>query len=147
MCYFLYYRTSTSHDTEVADITLEGVWAMKTHKDWEASHVDVEAPEINDKDWAHTFEAIDEWLDRCLGEYSKIPLAYVVHDNEAVTADPVAPATWPSKLDEMIACVPHGEGTFFLVDNVTVWEKISALTHSHECWTYVCPTQCTCNGC
>ena len=47
----------------------------------------------------------------------------------------------------MIARVPHGEGTFFLVDNVTVWEKISTLTCSHECWTYVHPTQHTCNGC
>ena len=46
----------------------------------------------------------------------------------------------------MIAHVPHGEGTFFLVDNVTDWEKISALTCSHECWTYVHPTQCTHNG-
>ena len=146
MCYFLHYRRSTSCDTEAADITLDAVWAMKTHKDWEASHVDVEALEINNKDWAHTFEAIDEWLCGCPGEYSKIPLAYVVRENEAVTADPVAPATWPSKVDEMTCRAPHGEGTFFPVDNITVWEKISALTRSHECWTYVCPAQCTGNG-
>ena len=60
MCYFLCYCTSTLHNTEAADITLEAVRAMKTHKDWEASHVDVEALEINDKDWAHTFEVINE---------------------------------------------------------------------------------------
>ena len=108
--------------------------------------MDVEAPELNNKDWTRTFEAINEWLRGCLGEFSKIPLAYVVQDNEAVTADPVAPATWPSKVDEMIGRAPHSEDTFFPVDNVTVWEKISALTRSHECWTYVQPTQCTCNG-
>ena len=32
------------------------------------------------------------------------------------------------------------------VDNVTVWEKLSALMHSHECWTYVRPAQRTRNG-
>ena len=78
MCYFLCYRRSTSHDTEAAVITLDAVRSMKTHKDWESNHVDVKAPEINDKDWARTFEAIDEWLHGCLGEFSKIPLAYVI---------------------------------------------------------------------
>ena len=77
MGYFLRYRWSTSRDTEAAIITLNAVQSMKTHKDWEANHVDVEALEINDKDWAQTFEAIDEWLLGCLGEFSKIPLAYV----------------------------------------------------------------------
>ena len=62
MCYFLRYRWSTSRDTEAAVITLDAVRSLKTHKDWEANHVDVAAPEINDKDWARTFEAIDEWL-------------------------------------------------------------------------------------
>ena len=147
MCYFLRYRRSTSRDMEAAVITLDTVQSMKTHKDWESNHVDVEAPEISNKDWARTFEAIDEWHRGCLGEFSKIALAYVVQDNEAVTTDPVAPATWPSKVDEMIDRAPHGEDTFFPVDNVTVWEKISALTHSHECWKYVWPTQRTCNGC
>ena len=146
MCYFLLYHRSTSCDTEATVITLDAVWSMKTHKDWESNHVDVEAPELNDKDLARTFEAIDEWLHGCLGEFSKILLAYVVQDNKAVTADPVAPATWPSKVDEMISRAPHGEDTFFPADNVTVWEKISTLTHSHECWTYVRPAQRTRNG-
>ena len=146
MCYFLQYRRSTSRDTEAAVITLDAVRSLKTHKDWEANHVDVEAPEINDKDWAWTFEAIDEWLRGCLGEFSKIPLAYVIRDNEAITADPVAPATWPSRVDEMIGRAPHGEDTFSPIDNVTVWEKISVLTRSHECWTYVRPAQRTRTG-
>ena len=146
MCYFLRYRRSTSRDTEAAVITLDAVRSLKTHKDWEAHHVDVAAPEINDKDWARTFEAIDEWLRGCLGEFSKIPLAYVIRDNAAIAADPVAPATWPSRVDEMIERAPHGEDTFFPADNVTVWEKISALTRSHECWTYVRPAQRTRNG-
>ena len=94
MCYFLRYCRSTSRNTDAATITLAAVRSMKTHKDWESNHVDVGPPEINNKDWARTFEAIDEWLHGCLGEFSKIPLAYVVRDNEAITPDPVAPATW-----------------------------------------------------
>ena len=146
MCYFLRYRRSTSRDTEAAVITLDAVRSLKTHKDWEVNHVDVAAPEINDRDWARTFEAIDEWLRGCLGEFSKIPLAYVIRDNAAITADPVALATWPSRVDEMIERAPHGEDTFFPTDNVTVWEKISTLTRSHECWTNVWPAQRTRNG-
>ena len=146
MCYFLRYRRSTSCNTEAAVIMLATVWSMKTHKDWESNHVDVEAPELNDKDWVQTFQAIDEWRRGCLGEFSKIPLAYVVQDNEAITADPVAPATWPRKIDEMISHAPHGEDTFSPADNVTTWEKISALMRSHECWTYVRPAQHTRNG-
>ena len=57
MCYFLRYRRSTSCNTDAATITLAAVRSMKTHKDWESIHVDVGAPEINDKDWARTFEA------------------------------------------------------------------------------------------
>ena len=146
MCYFLCYHRSTSRNTDAAAITLAVVRSMKTHKDWESNHVDVGPPEINDKDWAGTFEAIDEWLRRCLGEFSKIPLAYVVWDNEAITPDPVAPVTWPSRGDEMIGRAPHGEETYFPADNVTVWEKLSALTRLHECWTYVRPAQRTRNG-
>ena len=123
MCYFLHYRRSTSRNTDAAAITLAAVRSMKTRKDWESSHVDPGSPEINDKDWAWTFEAINEWLRGCLGEFSKIPLAYVVRDNEAITPSPVAPATWPSRVDEMIGRASHGEDTFFPADNVTVWES------------------------
>ena len=70
MCYFLCYCRSTSRDTEAAIITLAAVRSMKTHKDWESNHVDIKAPELNDKDWARTFEAIDEWLCGCLGEFT-----------------------------------------------------------------------------
>ena len=146
MCYFLRYRRSTSRNTDAAAITLAAVRSMKTHKDWESNHVDVGPPDINDKDWARTFEAIDEWLRGCLREFSKIPLAYVVRDSEAITPDPVAPATWPSRVDELIGRAPHGVETHFPADNVTVWEKLSALTRSHECWTYVRPAQRTRNG-
>ena len=73
---------------------------------------------------------------------SKIPLVYIVCNTVAIVNDPVAPATWPSKVDELIGHAPHGDAVDnYLTDNVKVCEKISTLTHSHECWTYVHPTQ------
>ena len=113
----------------------------------EEGHKDVEPPEINEKDWARTFESIDKWLHGWLGETSKIPLAYIVCDTVAIVDDPVAPATWLSKVDKLIGHAPHGDAADnYLTDNVKVWEKISNLTSSHECWTYVHPAQCNMNG-
>ena len=89
MCYFLHYREHTLHVTITADVTLAAVRAIRAHKGWEESHEDVEPPEINEKDWAQTFESIDEWLHGCLGEMSKIPLAYILRDTVAIVDDPV----------------------------------------------------------
>ena len=120
--------------TIAADITLAAVQSIWVHKGWEESHEDVEPPEINEKGWACTFESIYEWLRGCLGETSKIPLAYVICDTVAIIDDPAAPATWPSKVDELIGHAPHCDAADnYLTDNVKVWEKISNLTCSHEC--------------
>ena len=78
---------------------------------------------------------------------SKIPLAYIVRDSVAIVPDPTAPTAWPSKVDELIGHAPHGDDVEnYLTDNVKVWEKISNVTRSHECWTYICPAQCNQNG-
>ena len=131
-----------SHVTIAADVSLAAVQSIRAHKGWEESHEDVEPPEINDKDWARTFKSIDEWLRGCLGETSKIPLAYIICDTLAIMDNPGTPATWPSKVDELIGYAPHGNTVDnYLTDNVKVWEKILNLTCSHECWTYVRPAQ------
>ena len=65
----------------------------------------------------------------------------------AIIPNPTAPTTWPSKVDEVIGRALHGDDVDnYLTDNVKVWEKISNLTCSHECWTYVCPAHCNQNG-
>jgi len=49
-------------------------------------------------------DAIDEYLHGCLG-VSKIPLAYVVHDDTAIpAADPVG--GYAMRIDELIAQAP-----------------------------------------
>lgn len=153
LCYFLRYKERTSREIAAADIQLEDVRALTTHKEWEENHKkDADPPEIDAKDWSKTMDAIEEYLRGCLG-ITKIPLAYVVRLSVEVTADPVG--GWSSRLDELIGRAPiatvnnQGEEQFtqtFLVDRSRVWQLISELTRSHDCWTYVKPAQKTRDG-
>ena len=145
-CFFLKFRTRTSRATTAAQITLDSVRVLRDHREWEKNHKDVDAPEINARDWPRTIDAIEEWLRGCLG-VTKIPLAYVVRDNvEALTVDPVGGFT--SKQEEQIARAPivtvAGGNVFtatYMSDHAKVWEKMSELTRDHECWSYVRPAQ------
>ena len=58
------------------------------------------------------------------------------------------PPHGPARLmSSIIGYAPHGDAVNnYLTDNVKFWEKISNLTCSHECWTYVCPAQQKRNG-
>ena len=79
---------------------------MHDHQHWEQDHEDLEPPELNSKDWPRTIKLIDEWLKGCLSVF-KIPLAYVIHEEEKVpdqANDPLSyyttikeePITWAS---------------------------------------------------
>ena len=151
MCYYLCYKSRTSRTVGAADVTLENVRAYRDHKEWEENHKDVEAPEINSKDWPRTIDSIEEYLRGCLG-VTKIPLAYVVREDVDVPdGDGDAPAGYDSKQDELIARAPHtnnaGEPTAtYLADRSKVWELMSELTREHDCWSYVRPAQRTRDG-
>ena len=56
---------------------------MHDHRCWEQDHEDLEHPELNSKDWPRTIKSVDEWLKGCLS-VSKIPLAFVIHEEEEV---------------------------------------------------------------
>ena len=129
---------------------MDNVRALRTLKDWEEDHDDVETPEINPKDWPRTMESIEEWLRGCLG-VTKIPLAYVIRDTidpPDAGDDPVT--NYTSKQDELIARAPirtvaaNGTVTYnaiYLSDRTKVWELMSELTRGKDCWTYVQPAQ------
>lgn len=153
--YWLRFRANTSRTTTAAEITLPAVRSIRSLREWEEAHEPQDAPEgiIQSKDWHKTLEAIQEYLRTCLG-VTKIPLAYVVRPDEAITPDP-APAEdnrgWPSMQDELINRAPimAADGTpvgAFLTDRATVWNKISALTRDKPCWTYVKVAQRTRDG-
>ena len=151
MCYFLRFKERTSRTVAAADVTLQNVRGYQNHKKWEEDHDDVEAPEINAKDWPRTMDALEEYLRGCLG-VTKIPLAYVVREEEAVpAADPAGGYT--SLQDELIARAPFRETAApndytatYLADRSRVWELISDITREHDCWTYVRPAQRTRDG-
>lgn len=150
MCYFLRHKERTSRAVTAADVTLANVRTLREHHDWEKNHKDVEAPEINAKDWPRTIDAIEEWLRGCLG-VTKIPLAYVIRENVNVPAvDPVG--GYPSLQDELIDRAPiqvAGGNNFtptYLADRARVWELISELTRDQDCWSYVRPAQKTRDG-
>ena len=84
MCYLLRFRTCTSRTMFAGDMTLEAICGMKSHKEWEAKHEDVDPPTINTKDWPRTIDTIEEYLHGYLGA-TKIPLAYVIRENEAMS--------------------------------------------------------------
>ena len=66
-------------------IMLASVWELCPYREWEENYMDVEAPEIDAKDWPGTIEAIEEFLRGCLG-VQKTPLVYVIHDDIAIPA-------------------------------------------------------------
>ena len=60
--YFLRFKEHTSQAPDAASITLANVWSLLDHKKWEETHDDVDAPTLDEKDWPHTIEAIEEWF-------------------------------------------------------------------------------------
>lgn len=149
MCYYLRYKERTSRVVAAADVTIDSVRELRHHREWEDAHKDVDPPTIDPKDWPRTIEGLEEYLRGCLG-VTKIPLAYVVRDEEQVpAADPVG--GYGTKLDELIARAPirsaNGDYTpTFLTDRSKVWELISDITRDKDCFTYVRPAQRTRDG-
>ena len=144
------HKIRTSRDIAPADITLQAVRAIKelrqAEENWEAP---TDSPVINYKDWPKTMEGIVEYLHTCPGT-TKIPLAYVVRENQEVPEGDDPTEDYASSQDEMIARAPHlvdgNQTETFKADNVLVWEKISSFTREEECWTYVKPAQRSRNG-
>ena len=132
-------------------ITVAQVHTLHDHQCWEQDHEDLEPLELNSKDWPRTIELINEWLKGCLS-VSTIPLAYMIHEEEEVPDQANdLPGNNTMIQEELIVRAPirttNGAYTStFLTDRATVWEKLSGLTRKHDCWTYVCPVQCTQDG-
>ena len=151
MCYFVRFKHRTSRDVAPAEITLNSVQQYRAHKEWEDKHEDVDAPEINTKDWPRTIDSVEEHLRGCLGA-TKIPLACVIREDQGVPA--ADPANGCASLqDELIARAPiqdpdpNIEHTpAHLADRSRVWELVSDLTREMDCWTHVRPAQRTRDG-
>ena len=149
MCYYLRFKERTSRVVTANDITLANIRALRHHIEWEDTHDDVDPPEINEKDWPKTIEAIEEYLRGCLG-VTKIPLAYVIREDPEPNDPPAG--GFVTLQDELIARAPifappgaggivRGYTATYLTDRAKVWELISNLTREKDCYTYVRPAQ------
>ena len=124
------------------------IYRWKALKEYEDQHSDPDPPEINANDWTKTMEGIDEWLRGCLG-IDKTPLAHVVRENHEIPPHKI----YQTRAQELIERYPHwdltnpGEFTAnYLADCERVWELISELCRTHECWTFVRKAQKERNG-
>jgi hypothetical protein len=117
---------------------------QKTEDTYEAP---TEPPKIDEKNWAKTMEAMDEWLRLIPGE-RRLPLAYVIRKDIALPGDEDPAESYPSITDEMVRRAPIGtmnpDGTItyhptFRVNNCLCFDKLAAWARDHSCWTYIKP--------
>jgi hypothetical protein len=138
--YWLHHRVRVARDVEQADITLANIRSVRELRDSEEEYkAPKDLPTLNEKDWPKTMEAIHEFLRMYLGE-SKIPLAYIVRDEEALPDGNDPAINYATVQDEMIRRAPH-DGQMYQSDNEKTWEIMAAITRDHDCWTYVKPAQ------
>lgn len=113
LAFWLRHRGRISRPAEPGDITVEAIGALRQLKEREKTFMKpADKPKIDHKDWFKTMESIKEYLAQCPG-LTKIPLAYVVRDEEAVPASATDPPIhYTSHQAEMIRRAPHGTDTF-----------------------------------
>ena len=152
MCYQIRYAQRTSRTLPVADITLDNVRALRKLREGEANHENSKVPEVNEKDWAQTLDAIENFLRGRLG-VTKIPLSYVVRNANQPT--PTPPNGFPTRQAELIARAPivtaAGGGNViwdptFLMDNERVWELFTEMMRDRDCWTHIRKYQASRDG-
>jgi hypothetical protein len=154
LAFFLRHQERVSSTTQVADITLDAIRALRELRDFESTYkAPDDPPAINAKDWPKTMESIHEYLRSFLGDH-KIPLAYVVRkDVDVPVNDPMT--GYPTVQDAMIARAKHfivaANGTrtpdpVYINNREKVYEIIAKMTREHSCWTYVKPAQKTRDG-
>jgi hypothetical protein len=151
-CYYLRHRQRMSRTTVAAQITLENVRALHDLKLQQDNHKDPsETPTINPKDWAKTMEDLREYLCGHLG-ITKVPLSYVVRENEAVVDEADDPSTnYSTVYEEMVARAPirNAQGGYvesYRTDRERFWQLIAGVTRDNACWTYAKPAQHTRDG-
>ena len=154
LAFFLRHQERVSLTTQVADITLDAIRALRELRDFESTYkAPDDPPAINAKDWPKTMESIHEYLRSFLGDH-KIPLAYVVRKDENIPVNDQM-TEYPTVQDAMIARAKHftvaANGTktpdpVYINNREKVYEIIAKMTREHSCWTYVKPAQKTRDG-
>jgi hypothetical protein len=104
------------------------------------------APTIDPKNWPKTMDALQDYFSCVLGE-TKAPLAYVIRDVAAVTAEADDDAAnYDTPENEMISRMPHQDAAgqdlpTYIHDRSKVWQTMAEVCRDDKCWTYVKPFQ------
>ena len=80
-CYYFRFKDQTCGVVGSPEINLVNVRELRSHRDWEKSHKNVDVPELRLREWYYKIESIEERIQGCLG-VSNIPLAFVVRSEE-----------------------------------------------------------------
>ena len=150
--YWLWYSEKMSRLRIAGDVTVPVVRSICALQDAQGTYDDPSAPTIDDRNWPRTFDAIDEYFQNSFG-MTNIPLAYITREH----VEPMEGEedTWDDTLDQMIDQVPHfiphvganpARHPTFIVDNKTVFDKLTEMTRSYACWSYVKTFLRSCNG-
>ena len=134
--------------TAPSDVTRDAIdpfaRQQKTEDTYEAP---TEPPKIDERNWAKTMEAMEEWLRLIPGE-RRLPLAYVIRKDIGLPEEEDPPESYPSITDEMVRRAPIGttnpDGTVtyhptFRVNNCLCFDKLALWARDHACWTYIKP--------
>jgi hypothetical protein len=124
-----------------------GFWEnMKSHKE------PTDMPDRKDftDNWVRTFEILDEYLMRLIGNKCMVPLYYVVcKDAEVVPEANDPPTNYTSRWSEMCVRMPHYTTTAgvripmptYEEDNRKVWDKLATIFDTSDDYTYMKPYQ------
>jgi hypothetical protein len=147
------HNNRVSRTTNVVAMNPTSVRRLRELKIKEDSHESdpPSAPTIDSKNWPKTIDALQDYFSSVLGE-TKTPLAYVIRDVAAVTAeadDP--PDNYDAPENEMISRMPHQDGAgldlpTYIHDRSKVWQTMAEVCRDDKCWTHVKPFQRTRDG-
>ena len=143
--YYVTHRVDRiSRACEIGTVTLEAVRTLRQLRDSEKEHKDPDTrPTVDDRDWAKTFELIDDHLGECGGELG-LPLAYVTRREAAVPAEADDPAeNYTTPAEQMIARAPHTVGgtasPVYTANNGKVASELTVIFMDTPAWTYAKP--------
>jgi hypothetical protein len=106
--FYLRHQARISRIVAPASVALTVVHSLRSTKDYKENlKVTAEQPVINEKDWPRTMEATCEFFGSVVGE-TRVPLAYVVHENVEIPPDKDPSEGYITVAEEMIAHAPHG---------------------------------------
>ena len=141
--YYLRYRDRVSRPKVFADITRDAINALRSQKLLEDNHVDPDPmlPLKKDGSDAKMVDFIRDdfptYISQFRGMHSRVPLSYIIRDDETPSAHSDVPATnYMTKDDELVARMPHTHAQYGF-DNATVWEHLKRILKLHGSYQWI----------